>query len=217
MQIIEFNMDSLEGSFENERTPSLLIDYIALHTTSQDWATKLSNSVLKVQFDCFNSEDENIGNTTQTLRPNVGPFTNQPIVIYNHHPVNLDLRGLFIDRGSISKFRITLFLSGIDFVENEVYKVGYHLLLHKNFRIFCNSQTVGMVYITDHHPLSNNQKIVTVVPLNRVEVQDGFAELQIQNHLNLFVHNNLTDNQIIQQLIDNNQLVCNGKWTKREI
>lgn len=217
MQIFEFNTERLEGSFENERTPSLLIDLIELVTDEKDWATKLSNSILTVQFDCLNSEDENIGNTTQRLRPNVGPYTNQPILIYNHYPVNLDLRGLFIDRNSIARYRITLTLSGIDLIENETYKIGYHLLLHKNYQIFCNGQSIGMVYITDHHPLSNNQKTVTAVPINKVEIQEGLAELQFQNHINLFVNNNLTDDQIIQQLINNNQLICNGNWTKTEI
>lgn len=217
MQIFEFNTERMKGSFENERTPSLLIDFINLVTDEEDWATKLSNSILTVQFDCLNSEDENIGNTTQILRPNVGPYTNQPILIYNHYPVNLDLRGLFIDRSSIARYRITLTLSGIDLIENEIYKIGYHLLLHKNYQIFCNGQSIGMAYITDHHPLSNNQKTVTVVPINRGEIQEGFAELQFQNHINLFVNNNLTDDQIIQQVINNNQLICNGNWTKTEI
>lgn len=217
MQIFEFTSDSLECSFENERTPSLLIDLIELHTNEHDWARKLSNSILTVKFDCLNSEGETIGNTTQKLRPNVGPYTNQPILIYNHYPVNLDLRGLFIDRNSIARYRISLILSGIDLIENEVYKVGYHLLSHKNYQIFCNGQSVGIVYITDHHPLSNNQKVVTVVPIIKVEAQEGFAELQFQNHMNHFMNNNLTDDQIIQHLINNNQLVCNGNWTKIEI
>lgn len=217
MKLFEFKQFSLIGSFENERMPSLLIDIIRLETNSGDWANKLSNSILKVEFDCLNSEGKIIGNTTQTLCPQVGAYMDQPILVYNHYPVNLDLRGLIIDRSSIAKYRVNLSLSNIDLSIDETYIVGYHLLLHKNYQIYCDGCSIGMVYITENNPLSINKKVVTLVPINRVYVQDHFTDLQLQNHMNFFMDKNLTDDQIIQKLFKENQIVCNGNWTKSEI
>lgn len=215
MKTIDFDNNNTKVVHETSKFPSILFNLLDFQTTDVNWALRLAESSLQITLNCFDNSDKLLGEISQQLAPLISPYQIQPYILFNLFPIRFDTNRLFINKHEITKYKIEIELFGIQLGVEEKYHLQFYLLEHSSYQIYCDGITISTIFITDHHPLSQNQRHVTFIPVTTMNSNP--KTFIFNSHQNYQVPNNTSDDQIIENLFMSQKLTCNANWTKIEL